>query len=339
MTFDEAVIELPKLFEGKKFSECAELSKALLKVQPHHPPALVYLACSYEQLGDLQLAGNVFRILSLIFPHNEQFAENVVRTLPADQHVPFSSEREERKKRIAKFPKKPSLDLVDNPAGKMFVPVIPDGDIIGQTIRKGEIFDINIIQCAEKYIRPGTTAIDVGANFGQMSLLFSRMVGPLGQVFSIEADDYVGHVLAENVRVNGIQNIRIVNNAVHNVTGNTVFFPDQDFVRFSTYGSYGIDPQATSGREVTTVKIDDLGIDGPVTFMKVDVQGCDLFAMEGAKNLILKNKMPIIFEYEEQFQADFGTSFQDYVNFVIGIGYEFVKTVDGINYLIAPKTS
>jgi hypothetical protein len=62
-----------------------------------------------------------------------------------------------------------------------------------------------------------------------------------------------------------------------------------------------------------------------------------LAAMRGAVNTIAKNKMPIIFEYEEQFQKDFNTSFQDYVDFVNSIGYKFLNTVQDINYLIVPR--
>ena len=71
--------------------------------------------------------------------------------------------------------------------------------------------------------------------------------------------------------------------------------------------------------------------------MKVDIQGSDLAALHGSINTIKKHKMPIIFEYEEQFQQDFNTSFQDYVDFVNSIGYKFIKTVQDINYLIVPR--
>lgn len=83
--------------------------------------------------------------------------------------------------------------------------------------------------------------------------------------------------------------------------------------------------------------IDDLAIEEPVSFMKVDVQGCDLFAMQGAVRTIAKYKMPILFEFEQQFQDQYGTDFEDYVSLVHSIGYRFAETVMGINYLILPR--
>ena len=72
--------------------------------------------------------------------------------------------------------------------------------------------------------------------------------------------------------------------------------------------------------------------------MKIDVQGSDLFAMQGAKETIMRNRMPIIFEFEEQFQKDFVTTFTDYMRFVDEeIGYKVVEVIYGINYLIIPK--
>ena len=79
-----------------------------------------------------------------------------------------------------------------------------------------------------------------------------------------------------------------------------------------------------------------LQIKEPISFIKVDIQGCDLFALQGAKETILKNKPAIIFEYEEQFQEEFNTTFNDYVEFVKSINYKFVKTYMDINYLVVP---
>ena len=49
--------------------------------------------------------------------------------------------------------------------------------------------------------------------------------------------------------------------------------------------------------------------------------------MEGARATINKYQPAIIFEYEEQFQDDFKTSFNDYVEFVRSINYRFVKHI------------
>ncbi len=336
MTLDEAARALPQLFEQKNYDACANLANQIIQVQPHNPAALFFLARVAELRGVLDGAARLYREASLAFPHDRSFFDAALRTTPADQVATFSSEVAQRRAQIAAFPNKPAIELVANAAGKMFVPVFPDNDVITMAVKAGEVFERHIIDCAAGYITPGTAAIDVGANLGQMALQFSRMVGEHGRVFAFEAYDYIHHILCQNIEVNAVRNIQTINKAVHEIAGRQVYFPDQDFTRFSSFGSYGIDPQATSGRSVETVTVDSLQIEQPVSFMKIDVQGSDLFALRGAKETIMRHRMPIIFEYEEQFQQEFGTTFQDYVDFVSSVGYKFLKTVDSINYLIIP---
>jgi FkbM family methyltransferase len=170
-----------------------------------------------------------------------------------------------------------------------------------------------------------------------MSLLFAKMVGEEGQVLSFEADEYAFSILQRNLVVNMANNVRACLAAVWDRSGQELFYPVQDFKRFKSYGSYGIDPNATVGRKVRTLAIDDLEINQPISLMKVDAQGSDLFVLRGAVATIRQHRMPIIFEYEEQFQKEFGTTFQDYVDFVRSISYRFERTIYDINYLIVPS--
>ena len=82
--------------------------------------------------------------------------------------------------------------------------------------------------------------------------------------------------------------------------------------------------------------IDSLKIDEPISFMKIDIEGGDLYAMQGAINTIEKNKMPIIFEYDYFIEDVYGMCFQNYIDFVNSINYRFEK-VRGHNYLIVSK--
>jgi FkbM family methyltransferase len=337
MTLYEACVALPGLLERRDFAAIENLSAQILKIQPHNPAALYFSGQAAEATGHRDRASRLYQEASRSFPHDTEFFDCVVRTTAAEPLRAFTAELQGHRSRIEGFPNKPALELVSNPAGQMFVPVFPDNDMIAAAIRSGRVFDEHIVQCASEYIRSGTTVVDVGANFGQMTLQFARLAGESGRVIAIEADDYVHHVLRQNLQVNGVENVTTVNKAAHVTPGLQVFFPDQDFVRFQSYGSYGLDPNARTGRSVETITVDSLNIEAPVSFMKVDVQGSDLFALQGAKQTILRHRMPIIFEYEEQFQAEFGTTFQDYVDFVLGVGYRFVKTVDDINFVIAPR--
>ena len=91
------------------------------------------------------------------------------------------------------------------------------------------------------------------------------------------------------------------------------------------------------GRPVQTITIDEIGYKQEISFVKIDIQGGDLFAMQGAVKTIEEYRMPILFEYEYLFEDELNLSFQEYVDFVAGIGYRFAKVINGNNYLILPK--
>jgi FkbM family methyltransferase len=170
-----------------------------------------------------------------------------------------------------------------------------------------------------------------------MSMLFSDMVGDDGWVYAFEAAEDVYETTLKTIIANAKRNIVLFFNAVYDTKGETKFYPEPDFTRFGAYGSYGIDPLATSGRTVETITIDSMNISTPISFMKVDIQGSDLFAMRGARNTIERNRMPILFEYEEQFQKEFGTTFDDYLQFIKSIDYRIADVISGINFLIIPE--
>ena len=228
------------------------------------------------------------------------------------------------------------LSLHTTKTGKYYLPTDAHGDFVADTIINNQIYEMEVVDCARKYIKPNSVVLDVGANYGQMSILFASMVGQNGKVYSFDADDFIFEILKKNITANNIGNVVPIFGAVHNVAGETLFFPEQDFAKWGAYGAYGIDYNAHEGRTVTTLTIDSLQIDKSISFMKIDIQGGDLFALRGAEGTIRKNKMPIIFEYESAFQYEFNYNFQEYVDFVLSIGYKFDKIISGHNFLILP---
>lgn len=232
--------------------------------------------------------------------------------------------------------KNPNEYYCETPIGNFYLPINAEKDPVTSTIVRGKYFEQDNINLARKYIKEGTAVLDIGANFGQMAIEFSKMVGKEGKVYAFEAQNTVFEFLCKNILANKCTNIIAKDGAVYNEVGKVLIFPEPELNQ-TTFSSNAINPKLSSGRKVTTFTIDSLQINEPVSFMKVDIQGSDLFAMQGAKETILKNKMPIFFEFEQQFQNQFDTTFQDYVDFVNEINYKFIDVIEGINFLIVPK--
>ena len=230
----------------------------------------------------------------------------------------------------------------ETPIGNYYLPIQFEVDAVASTLVRGKYFEPEIIAIARKYIRKGTTALDLGANFGQMSIEFSKLVGESGKVYSIEAQNFVFRFLKKNIEANNCKNVTLLENAVYNSEEESLFFPLHDFSEISffkgaPYSGLALIANANEGTEVKTITIDSLNIETSVSFIKVDVQGSDLFAMQGAVKTILKHRPVIIFEFEQPVQNEFNTSFNDYVEFVRSINYKFTEIISMVNYLIVPN--
>lgn len=63
----------------------------------------------------------------------------------------------------------------------------------------------------EKILTNGDYIVDVGANVGAYTLIFSKFIGSSGQITAIEADEKNAKRLAHNISLNGINWVRIHN--------------------------------------------------------------------------------------------------------------------------------
>ena len=223
--------------------------------------------------------------------------------------------------------------------GQYFLPDAPT-DVVAKAIRQGRTFDSHVVKAASRHIRKGSTVLDVGACYGQMSILFSRMVGPSGTVIAIEASPFQAELTRRNLLINGVTNITLIDRPVWHTPGVLVRYPKPDFTIFGSYGSFGIDPIAQASDcawDLTTTTIDSITIPSPLSLMKVDIQGSDLNALLGARETIAAHRPTIVFEYEALCTERFGQSLDDYWRFVDAIGYKLVRTVGPSDYLITAR--
>lgn len=220
----------------------------------------------------------------------------------------------------------------ETPIGSYYLPFQIEKDPVANHLARGKEFEADVLNIARKYIKKNTTTIDIGANFGHMSIAFSKLVGN-GDVYAVEAQSLVIGLLKKTIEANKCHNIHLIGKAAYYEDYKTLYFPE---IIKQISGSF-LSEENTKGEAVKTITIDSLNIKTPVSFMKVDVEGADLYAMMGAKETILKNKMPIIFEFLQHTQEDFGTTFGSYVAFINSINYKFDEVVDKSNFVVLPN--
>jgi FkbM family methyltransferase len=191
-----------------------------------------------------------------------------------------------------------------------------------------------IAELLRSTLRPGDVFIDAGANIGVYTVLASRLVGPSGAVISIEMMPDTVRQLELHIQMNRLDNVTVVRDALSNVAG-------QDVIATVHPGKHGRATIATnsarfgSGNEtkVQTTTLD--AITTSITharLMKIDVEGAEHIALQGAQALLKKLDV-VVFESWAWARGDL-----DPVDaLLVKAGYN-VSRLDGNNW-VATRTA
>jgi FkbM family methyltransferase len=148
-------------------------------------------------------------------------------------------------------------------------------------------------------LHPGMVAIDVGANAGYFTVLFAELVEKHGLVLSFEPCSSVFDLLQRNVRMNGLQHVRIVRAAVSSSSGRLpLYYATSD--EMHSLGRTRLTTDLTETVETSTLDAYVERYKLPrVDLVKIDVEGADLHVLEGAKTTLATHRPYVIVEASE----------------------------------------
>lgn len=127
-------------------------------------------------------------------------------------------------------------------------------------------------------VKPGMTAIDIGANVGLYSLLLSQLIGSEGTLFAFEPEPALYASLTKNRAKNQADNIRTFNCALGEAPGRVSFYRSILNSGDNRLGNFGWQGQQL---EVEMVRLDDVLPQHRIDFIKIDVQGFEGFVLRG----------------------------------------------------------
>jgi FkbM family methyltransferase len=175
----------------------------------------------------------------------------------------------------------------------------------------------------ERLIEPGSVVLDIGGSFGIFSLFMAHFAGPDGTVHTFEPGQFSFAQLSANVAMNPVAS-RIV---LHNVAASDTPAPLRLFhvgdapVTFSVGGAEGI-----AAEEVQAVRIGE-HIPAPdaarVSFIKIDVEGYEIAALEGARSILEACHPAIMFEVSADALRRQNQTPADVFSYLAGYGYSF----------------
>jgi FkbM family methyltransferase len=145
-----------------------------------------------------------------------------------------------------------------------------------------------------RIVRPGATVLDIGANIGLMSLLFARLTGSGGRTLAFEPSGFAFGLLRENLRMNGVGNVRASRAIVSDLVGESSFVdPDIEDIDRLDFGQFSVghDGRRPPGRMIPTPRltIDSLDLER-CHLIKVDVEGHESAVIRGAMATIRRHR-------------------------------------------------
>jgi FkbM family methyltransferase len=150
----------------------------------------------------------------------------------------------------------------------------------------------DVVSAIVSALKPGMTAIDVGAHIGYYTILFAKCVGPTGQVLSLEPFPANFGLLQKNVQLNQLQQVQTFPKAVFSRTGElTISVPDD----LSDSGNASVvHNQGAKQFHVSAITLDSLH--ARPDFLKVDVEGAEYDVLLGGKETIARSRPKMLIE-------------------------------------------
>ena len=170
------------------------------------------------------------------------------------------------------------------------------------------------------FARPGSTVLDVGGHHGLMAIVAAKAVGPTGRVVSFEPNPAARKYFEQNMALNHISNILIEPIGLSDHAGEASFFMQRGTASWnSSLFEQFIAPGYETEEMTVPIKTMDQYIEetGIVpSLIKIDIEGSEFLALQGALDSIRKHHPVLIMEFNPVAAEAAGTTIGKIVAFL-----------------------
>ncbi len=188
-------------------------------------------------------------------------------------------------------------------------------------------YELRLQQYIERHVRPGMVCFDVGANIGAVSLHLAARVAPSGRVHGFEPVPHLRDRLRLHVERNGFHDVVSIHDcALSSADGEMELAlaaegePNQGMASLVDRS-----PAALSRRlTVPTRSLDSLAAEWgleQVDLMKVDIQGAEIWLLEGGAELFARCGPDLLMEVAPRELRGMGADSRDLLAKVEEMGY------------------
>ena len=184
--------------------------------------------------------------------------------------------------------------------------------------------EFNLIQDISK---SDSVMFDVGANMGFYGLWMSKFIGKDGSVHCFEPSTDTYNRLQKNWNLNQISisaNYILNNIAIGDTVGNSSISKGRDGENHLVIG----DVKESDSHFVKVITIDnycEVNNIKYIDYLKIDIEGFELFALKGAENMLKNKKIGIIQIEINETVSNSKTEVNDLLNFINNSGYRLAR--------------
>ena len=179
-------------------------------------------------------------------------------------------------------------------------------------------------------IQSGDTILDVGAHIGWYAINFAKRF-PESKVYTFEPVGLTFEFLKRNIERNHLSNVVCLNFGLSSVE------EEREFYYYKGGSALASIENLISHQNIKKVKcqlkpLDALLIElemNAVNFIKCDVEGAELFMLQGARNTINEFQPIILIELYEEWCNKCGYSSKDVMDFLTSMDYSSFQACDG----------
>lgn len=152
-------------------------------------------------------------------------------------------------------------------------------------------------------LKKGDTVVDAGANIGVFTVLAAKSVGDDGKLIAIEPEKKNVENLRKNIEINGLNNVAVVPKGLWNrrskkrlylTRGSTGHSLVQEQAHHTDLAGHQPTDDKTEEIETDTLDniLEELGV-SKVDFIKMDIEGAEIQALDGMKRTLKTNDVKL----------------------------------------------
>jgi len=195
----------------------------------------------------------------------------------------------------------------------------------------------DVLFAIDRMLAPDSVFLDIGANIGEVSLFAAKRVGEGGSVLAFEPVAETADRLRRNVALNGLRNVEVMEIGISDQASEQALYASAaSFQDGSRHGGLGtLYASGARSSPVATVNVTTLDallsnrqiqrVDG----IKLDIEGAELAALSGARQVIARFRPWLVVEIGEETCAAAGYEPRDI--------FELLASLDYAGYLIGRK--